>query len=56
MGERDGTPEFYLEMAALLRLNAEKATTPDIQDELLKIATAFERLAMRDRRSGRQSR
>jgi len=43
----EGTSGYYLEQAARIRATAERATIPEIKDELLKIAAAFERLAER---------
>ncbi|MDE2166040.1 MAG: hypothetical protein KGJ66_06860 [Alphaproteobacteria bacterium] len=41
----DGGADYYLAHAARIRAAAERATLPEIRNELLKIATAFERLA-----------
>lgn len=43
----DDLSGHYLEQAARIRAEAERATIPDIKNELLKIAAAFERLANR---------
>jgi len=43
-GER-GSVEYYLERALLARLEAERCTTKELRDELLRIAALFEALA-----------
>lgn len=41
-----GYIEYYLERALLARLEATKTTRKEVKDELLRIAVAFEALAM----------
>jgi len=40
-----GYIEYYLERALLARLEASKTTNPEVKDELLRAALAFETLA-----------
>lgn len=40
-----GYIEYYRERALLARLEATKTTNPDVKDELLQMAVAFETLA-----------
>lgn len=41
-----GYIEYYLERALLARLEAAQTTNQDVKDELLRIAVAFDALAM----------
>jgi len=54
MGGPEESVESCLEMAARARVDAGRATNPDVKKELLKIAIAFERLAERKKRAERK--
>lgn len=51
--EIEGSADYYLAHAARVRATAERASLAEVKQELLKIATAFERLAERARHPGR---
>lgn len=54
--EIEGSVDYYLAHAARIRAAAERANLSDVRNELLKIATAFERLAEHARQSARRGR